>query len=73
MKSSKFTFMYGGGNRNDANANTQVGFICTQLLNKLSLKVPVAQVLRTIEILSNREILAPFIQKLYAYEPNMCI
>ncbi len=63
----------GEENKNDTNANTQVGFICIKLLNKLSLKVPVAQVLRTIEILSNRDILAPFIQKLYAYEPNMCI
>ena len=33
----------------------QVGFISTQLLNKLSYKVPVAQVLKEIERFSNPE------------------
>ena len=33
----------------------RVGFICTELLNKLSWKVPVAQVLKEIKIFSNPE------------------
>ena len=44
-----------GGEKNDTNAKMQVGFISTQLLNKLSYKVPVAQVLKKIERFSNSE------------------
>ena len=36
-------------NKKHTNAQTEIGFIFIQLLNKLSLKVPVAQVLKTIE------------------------
>ena len=36
-------------------AKMQAGFICTQLLNELSLKVPVAQVLKEIERSLNHE------------------
>ena len=44
-----------GGKKNDTNAKMQVGFISTQLLNELSYKVPVAQVLKEIERFSNPE------------------
>ena len=43
------------GGENATNVNTQAGFISKQLLNKSSLKVPVPQVLKTIEIASNPE------------------
>ena len=41
--------------KNDTNAKMQAGFVSTQLLNKLSHKVPVAQVFMEIERSSNPE------------------
>ena len=47
--------MNNGGEKNDTNAKMEVRFISTQLLNELSYKVPVAQVLKEIERFSNPE------------------